>query len=141
MDLNSVNTSTSTGTLLIELTDTDFPATDAGLLTGLVGGTTGGSSEFWVYKDPDNQEFGSSDISLHLGPFGPGAFSGDASIVHDALLAYSMTLVAQLTHGAGVVTSSFNLNVINSVPEPGALILLGTGLVAVAVWGFRKARG
>lgn len=140
MDLNSVNVSSSGGTLVIELTDTDFPATEGGALTAEVGGTTQGSSEFWAYKDPENQEFGTtSDISLHLGPFGPGAFSGTASTSHDALLAYSMTLVAAITHG-GAATSSFNLNVINSVPEPGALILLGTGLVAVAVLGLRRAR-
>jgi hypothetical protein len=52
MDLNSVNLSTSTGTLLIEFTDTDFAATGSGTLVGDVGGTvgTGGTAEFWAYK-------------------------------------------------------------------------------------------
>jgi hypothetical protein len=139
MDLNSVNLSTSTGTLLIEFTDTDFAATGAGTLIGDVGGTvgTGGSAEFWAYKCEENVEFCTSDISVHLGPFGPGPFSGSDSTSHGSLDPYSMTLVAELTHGPGTVVSSFDFDVRN-IPEPATTALFGLGLGAMAWVGRRR---
>ncbi|HEY8506283.1 MAG TPA: hypothetical protein VIL46_16975 [Gemmataceae bacterium] len=141
MDLNSVNTSNAAGTLVIELTDTDFPATTLpGTLSGSVGGTTEGTATFWAYKNDSNEEFDivNAEAEIHLGPFtgGPDGedFSGNASDGHGPLGTYSMTIVAEIVHGAGAgVSTSFDFDVNNTaVPVPAGAVL---ALTALPVFG------
>jgi len=42
------------------------------------------------------------------------------------------TLIVQFTTGSNSVTETFNEHYVSIVPEPGSMLLLGTGLVAVA---------
>jgi hypothetical protein len=137
MNLNSVNSSTSAGTLLLELTDINFPATHAGDLMGTVGGITQGAAEFWAYKHPANLAFSTGGaFSLHLGPF-TGSFGDSTSAPHGPLIdPYSMTLVAQLIHGPGVTTTNFDFDVTNTatpVSLPGSLPLIATALLVLAI--------
>jgi hypothetical protein len=133
MDLNSVNVSGGSGGLLvIELSDNDFPAFPSpGVLGGMVGGTTNGTVEAWAYKNDSNVLFDtvSPEADVHLGPFTAGAFSGTASDTHGPLGPYSMTLVVNINHAPGTgVSSSFDFEVVNTVPAPAGLILAATAV-------------
>jgi hypothetical protein len=137
MDLNSVNVSGSADKLTIMLTDVDFEPAPAGLLRGAAGGTTRGLIEFWAYKNDSNEEFDTTnpEAAIHIGPFGSVggglvAFAGSDADPHDPIgNKYSMTLVAEVEHGAGAaVNSSFDFDVENVVPVPAGLVLALSGV-------------
>jgi len=145
MDLNSVNAnSAGAGSLVIELSDTDWPAAGAGVLTGRVGGTVGqvvgNSATFAGYKNLSNQLFDITNpvADIAAGPFGPGAFSAEVSDIHGPLNSdYSMTLVATLVH-AGASNTSFNFELTNSVPEPATIAAFAAGLPFIGGYFWRR---
>ena len=145
LSLTSVHLSALPGTVFIELTDTDFPATGAGEFHAEVSGTAGGSVTLSAHKNASNLEFdASSAIALSFGPLA-GALSTSDSTSHDALASYSMTLKATVTHSAGTETTVVQFTATNSTgptptPEPSALVLLGMGLVTVGAIVRRRKR-
>jgi hypothetical protein len=143
MDLNTVNTtSVGAGTLTIEFTDTGFGTTPpTGLaVEALIGGTVlskaGSSISYKTYADAANVAFAQTTLLTSLGPFGPGAFSGSTiSSTYPGSLPFSITQVLTITHG-GTGTSSLDAE-LQTVPEPSALLLLGSGLVG---FGYLRRR-
>jgi len=147
MDLNSIDINPGGGgTLLIELTDTDFIPTGPGILRAHVGGTQdtapGDSVSFDVWKSTTNQEFAESGpIHIALGPFTSPSYSADGQIEHAPLSKYSMTLVATINAAQGFAdTVSFDLKADNIAPEPASLTLwtVVSGLGAIMGWRSRR---
>jgi len=144
LDLNSVNVSTFPGggsnqTLEIWFTETGFTTGLGGIaaFAGEIGGTlasrTGnGLIEWFVYIDTANTAFGTGTLvagdQTALSPF---AQSDAGSVLLTG--PYSMTLRVRITHpdGNGIATS-FNFSA-QMVPEPGTLLLLGVGLLGLAL--------
>jgi hypothetical protein len=140
MHLNSIDSSRAPGTLTILLSDTDFLGGPAGTMVFDTSATLGdgASAHFFGYKDPTNTLFGTAGAyTVSTGPFGPGAggFAGSASLPHAAIPGlYSMTIEGRLTHPGGIVTSSYNLDLRNTiVPEPASILMLGVGLVGLGL--------
>ncbi len=118
MDLVSLNVSSSAtgGTLTVTLTDTDF----SNLSSFHVGGTTGGSVTFNVYND--------STLVATYSSSNPSFSTDIASLTSTGSVT---SIEAVITHGAGVVLSSFDANVTSAVPVPAAFWLLGSGLMGL----------
>jgi hypothetical protein len=98
------------------------------------GGGSGSTSES-AYLDNTNTIFGTGTLIGTVGPF-TGTNSGTAS-GGTAVPLYSLTLVQTFTAtGDGPVTFSVD-GAVSVVPEPGAVVLLGTALVLCAA-GMRR---
>ena len=127
MDLNSVDHSLRGGNLKITFTDDGF--TYGGPLSLAVGGTTAGTVSF------DTQVNGTTVGTL--GPFSGLAFSGVSFTSVSLAASDTLSLVANIHHdGAG--TTSFD-NEVSKVPEPGMLLLFGSGLVGLGLFRRRNA--
>jgi hypothetical protein len=153
LDLNSVNVTNVMGsaadTLTIKFTDTDFTTLDPSIssITTRIGGTSGGAVTFDSYFDNGNAAFATTTQLASLGSFS-GAFSQS---VHTSLASlspaptnpYSMTLVTTVTNPAtsmgGARVSSYDAEV--TVPEPGTLLLLGSGLLGLGLFGRKRING
>lgn len=135
MDLNSVNLSSwGGGQLTIKFTDTGFTnlvSPTVSFISAIGGGTTGNVS-FATYLDAGNNPFAMTTLISDVGSFSSLAFSNGTLESMAITGPYSLTMVATITHGGdGINSSSFNGTL--KVPEPTAVLLLGTGLLVTWV--------
>ena len=145
MDLNSVNVSgLGAGTLIIEFTDTDFTGVLPGGVgfTAAIGGTTQGTVNYNTYLDAGNVAFAQTTAVTSQGPFAGGAFSGTAGGATNGPTAgsYSLTQIVTITHSGGGQVSSFDADIRGQVPEPGTVLLFGTGLAGLGLWNWKKKK-
>lgn len=131
IDLNSLNSSLTAGTLTLELSDTDFDVQTEYLNFG-IGGTTNGEFTYEAFVNVDNGNPFVGDVIAQGSAsttVNSGAFSDvqRLNIALDGSEPYALGIRITIEHGPGAQTSSFDSEI--RVPEPGSLGLLGTGLI------------
>jgi len=137
IDLNSINSSSTGGTLRLSFTETDinYGTLAPSAMIGEIGGVTGGTVKYWMYVDDANVQFGQGAM-VFSGQAGPGAFADSGWSPTSLTNPFSMTLVVEIMH-AGPNTTSFNFD--SSVPEPGVLALTSLALLG-AGWASRRRK-
>lgn len=140
--LNSLNLSSSSGgTISVALTDTDFVNTGSYPLLhfgGGIGGFTSGTVGYAMYVSDANTPF-SLDTLIGSGG-GASAFANSFSDWAAVAGTYSMTLVAQITHGSAYWPMATSIDFVGRVPEPATLGLLGLGLVGIGLAARRRVK-
>lgn len=128
MDLNTVNTSSAAGTLVLEFSETGFTGTGNTFLRFSGTAAAGGNVTYQVFYDPGNALF---TATTQLGTSGSqsGAYSGTVTGPNPTGT-YSLTERVTITHIAAGTSSSDNEV---TIPEPGILSLLGVGLAGLGI--------
>lgn len=140
MDVNSVQVSMGTGgTVTIAFSEVNYGPLAAGsnLVSMAMGGVTGGTVSWNAYYDTGNALFAQTSLIGSLGAFSGGAFAGATAGQLGIGSPFSITSVITINHGAGTKVSSFDA-IIEPVPEPGTIALLGSGIVGLFFFGRRK---
>jgi hypothetical protein len=144
LDLNSIQVTggSAPSVITIAYTDTSFTELSAGLnsYTSMIGGSCGNcSGTFNTYLDSSNAAFGTG-TSLGQTTFGPGSFSD--TFTSDNLptsYPYSLTEVVSITMPGNYQSSSFNAE-LQATPEPGSLVLLGSGMAGLGLIAWRRSK-
>lgn len=140
LDLNSLHFTTNlfaASTFTITMTDTDFTqAFNNGNAIASIGGTTTGLVDYYAYLDANNTPFGTTTLLGDLGSYGSGPFSGGSATGISISGPYSLTQVVTISHSTGQNVSSFDAE-LKLVPQPAALILLGSAMLLVVLMSRR----
>ena len=142
LHLSSTNvTGASGGSLLIRAFETDFSSTPFPRFFSSAGGVSGGTVILGsaLYDNNDPPTGIATPLSAPLGIFGPGPFSKrETSPLVFPTDPFALALEANITHsGAGLTSFDFE---VSPAPEPGTVLLLGTGLLGVGFWKRRKRK-
>jgi len=140
MDVNSVQVSIGNGgTITIAFSEVNYGplAVGSNLVSMAIGGVTGGSVSWDAYYDTGNTLFAQTSLIGSLGAFSGGAFAGTTAGQLGTGSPFSITSVMTINHGVGTKVSSFDA-IIEPVPEPGTIMLLGTGVVGLILYGRRR---
>jgi hypothetical protein len=148
MDLNTVNVNavtTPAAALNIYLTQDGFTGVLPGFLA-TIGGTSAGTVGYETFLDTANNSSYlnvahtpyATNVGLTSLSFLTSPFSGSATAAMPSISgSYSLTQEIDINQVGQYATTSLDAT-LSSVPEPGTMMLLGIGMLGLAVYGKRR---